>query len=77
MSEAVDRNPIPALPIPERKAIVERINASIAEDTDSTGLTEEQKRELDRRLEEFRKNPESGLSWEQVEHAALTRWRKT
>lgn len=29
--------------------------------------------ELERRVEEFDKNPESGLTWEQVEHNILTR----
>jgi len=34
-------------------------------------LTEEQKKELDKRLEDYYKNPESGSSWEEVKARIL------
>jgi putative addiction module component (TIGR02574 family) len=40
-------------------------------------LTEEMKQELDRRHEEFLKNPESGMSWEQVKASILGKEKRS
>ena len=54
------------LSIPERLALVEEIWDSIAEDNEYFELTEEQRQELDRRLEAFRANPSRGRTWEEI-----------
>jgi putative addiction module component (TIGR02574 family) len=51
------------LPVSERIRLVEAIWDSIAETPAAVKLTDEQKLELDRRLEAFEKNPEAGSSW--------------
>jgi putative addiction module component (TIGR02574 family) len=40
-------------------------------------LTEEMKQELDRRHEEFLKNPESGMTWEQVKASILGKEKRS
>ena len=54
------------LSVPERLALVEEIWDSIAEDTKYFALTDEQRQELDRRLESFRVNPSRGRTWEEI-----------
>ncbi len=54
------------LSIAERIQLVEDIWDSIAEVPDSLGLTEEQKTELDRRLDSYHQDPTSGSPWEEV-----------
>lgn len=54
------------LPVPERIRIVETIWDSIADTPEAVALTEEQKAELDRRLEAFESNPDAGSSWDDV-----------
>jgi len=54
------------LSISERILLVEEIWDSIAKENESIELTEEQKEELDRRLEFSRKNPNAGRSWDEI-----------
>lgn len=54
------------LSIPERLTLVQEIWDSIAEDNEYFELTEEQRQELDRRLESFRTNPSQGRTWEEI-----------
>ena len=54
------------LSIPERIQLVEDIWDSIAAETEALPLTAEQQAELDRRLEEHRRDPDSAIPWEQV-----------
>jgi putative addiction module component (TIGR02574 family) len=54
------------LSIPERLALVEEIWNSIAEDNEYFELSEEQRQQLDRRLESFRANPSQGRTWEEI-----------
>jgi putative addiction module component (TIGR02574 family) len=51
------------LPVPERIRIVEAIWDSIA---DAPELSDEQKAELDQRLESLEKNAEAGSTWAEV-----------
>jgi putative addiction module component (TIGR02574 family) len=60
-----------ALPVPERIALVEAIWESIAHSDEAIQLSAGQEAELDRRLAESRKNPDSGIAWEAV-YAGLT-----
>ena len=50
----------------ERIELVEAVWDSIAESPESLPVTAAQKRELDRRLEEYEKNPQAGRTWEQI-----------
>ena len=54
------------LSISERIQLVEDIWDSIAEVPDSIPLTDEQKAELDRRLDAYHKNPHTGSPWSVV-----------
>ncbi len=54
------------LSVPERLALVEEIWDSIAEDTEYFALTDEQRQELDRRLEALRVNPSQGRTWDEI-----------
>ena len=51
------------LSVSERIQLVQDIWDSIAEVPDSIPLTDEQKAELDRRLDAYRKDPHSGSPW--------------
>ena len=54
------------LSIAERLQLVQDIWDSIADDTEALPLTDAQKAELDRRLEQHRSDPDSAIPWEQV-----------
>ena len=51
------------LSIPERLKLVQEIWESIREFPEEIPLTQEQKDELDRRLEEHRADPDSAIPW--------------
>ena len=53
-----------SLPADERLRIVEAIWDSIAAEPDSIPVTEAQKREIESRLEEYRRNPSIAIPWE-------------
>jgi putative addiction module component (TIGR02574 family) len=55
-----------ALPVAERIQLVEDLWDSIAEDAGSFQVTEAQRKELDRRLDDFEAYPVAGAPWEQV-----------
>lgn len=61
---SIDR--IKKLSIAERILIVEDIWDSIISSKEDFPISEEQKKELDSRLETYYKNPNEGKSWEQV-----------
>ena len=54
------------LSIPDRISLVEEIWDSIAEENEAFELTDDQKRELDRRLEAARTNAVVGRTWEEI-----------
>ena len=55
-----------ALPLAERVRLADQIWDTIAAEAYDPDLTTEQLAELERRAEEFRKNPNDGTSWEEV-----------
>ena len=61
------------LPVAERLKLVEAIWDSIAEAPEVLDLTEAQRSELDRRLDEYEKNPEVGSPWSEVKERVLKR----
>ena len=57
---------IKELSIEERILLIEEIWDSIEAEQEMLELTEEQKEELDRRIESYRKSPGEGVTWEVV-----------
>lgn len=55
-----------ALPVEDRVRLVEAIWASISAVPEALPLTEWQKEELDRRLDDLEKNPDAGSTLEEV-----------
>ena len=60
------------LSIEERILLIEEIWDSIESEQEMPDLTEEQKAELDRRLESYRKNPDESLTWESVKSRLMS-----
>ncbi len=60
------------MPETERRELVETIDLEFGDFNDE--LTPEQIAELERRAKEFRKNPQSGIPWEQVQENARKRF---
>jgi len=67
MAGRISMSDILALSIEERLRLMEEIWETIADSPDVVPLTDEQRRELDRRLEAYRRDPNTGYSWSQVE----------
>ncbi len=55
-----------SMSVPERIQLVEDIWNSIAEVPECVPLTEDQKAELDRRLDAYHRNPDEGSPWGMV-----------
>ena len=55
-----------SLSVDERIHLVEDIWESIAEVPEAVPLSQAQREELDRRLEEYHRDPEAGSPWEDV-----------
>jgi putative addiction module component (TIGR02574 family) len=60
---------IAALSIDDRIHVVQEIWDGIAAERGYPDLTESQKREIDRRIDESDKNPENILTWEEVKRS--------
>jgi len=59
------------LPVSERLKLVEAIWDSIADAPEALELSDAQRSELDRRLEEYERNPSSGSPWSEVKARIL------
>ncbi|MEX2198410.1 MAG: addiction module protein [Burkholderiales bacterium] len=70
MSTSLKTLGIERLSVEERIALVEEIWDSIAE---ATPLTQAQRRELDRRLQDHEANPDDAVSWEVVKASMAAR----
>ena len=66
-------NQIVALSIQDRIRLVQAILESIAAEQVHPDLTEFQKQELDRRINDFEANPENVLTWEEVKASVKAR----
>ena len=58
---------LPKLELADRREIFDRICEMQERDLLTGGATDEEKSLLDRELEEYRRNPEAGSSWQEVE----------
>ncbi|TAG85940.1 MAG: hypothetical protein EAZ09_05260 [Oscillatoriales cyanobacterium] len=66
-------NQIVALSIQDRIRLVQAILESIAAEQVHPDLTEFQKQELDRRINDYEANPENVLTWEEVKASVKAR----
>ena len=57
---------IKKLSLPEKVLIVEEIWNSIAQDNEYPELTDEQKTELNRRIDSYHANPKKGKTWDEI-----------
>jgi putative addiction module component (TIGR02574 family) len=64
-------NDLLELPVSERLRLVEDLWDSIAEVPEAIELSEDQRTELDRRLEAYREDPESGSPWNEIKERIL------
>ena len=63
---SIDLAEVLALPVEERIALAQSIWDSVAVAPEAVPLTEEQRVELEGRLREYRRNPDSGSPWPAV-----------
>lgn len=66
-------NQIIALSIQDRIRLVQAILDSIAAEQDYLDLTDSQKQELDRRIDDYEANPDNVLTWEEVKASVKAR----
>lgn len=59
-----------ALPAADRLDVIERLWDSLAAAPEAIELTDAQRRELDRRIDEMDSQPDNGAAWEDVKAAA-------
>jgi putative addiction module component (TIGR02574 family) len=64
-------NQIIALSIQDRIRLVQAILDSIASEQDYLDLTDSQKQELDRRIDDYEANPDNVLTWEEVKASVV------
>lgn len=76
MNASIKSLGIDRLPIEERLALVEEIWDSIAADSAAVPLTEAQRAELQKRIEEDDAHPDDLASWEQIKASTLSRLGK-
>jgi putative addiction module component (TIGR02574 family) len=63
----IDMDAIRRLSVPERVRLVQDIWDSLQPTARDLPLTEEQQALIDRRLDDHRRDPESAVSWEEVQ----------
>jgi putative addiction module component (TIGR02574 family) len=68
-------NQVLNLPVADRLDLVHRLWNSLLEDPESVRLSDDQKQELDRRYEQYLKDPAEGSTWEEVEAFVRARLR--
>jgi putative addiction module component (TIGR02574 family) len=70
---AVNLSEVLKLPLTERLKLVEAIWESIAEFPEALELTDAQREELDRRLEDYENDPDAGVPWSEVRARLLAK----
>ena len=76
MNASIKSLGIDRLPIEERLALVEDLWDSISDDSAALPLTEAQRVELQKRIEEDDAHPDDVVPWEQVKASTLARLAK-
>lgn len=70
---ALTRSNVLSLSVPERIQFVEDIWDTVAEVPEEVALTDEQKVELDRRLDAYHQHPDEGTPWGMVRERIRSR----
>lgn len=73
MDIAITLDRITELSIAERIQIVQAILESIAVEQSVPDLTDDQKREIDRRISSYEANPEDVMTWDEVKASVRRR----
>jgi len=73
MEKNISMSEVLKLSISERIQLVEDVWDSIATISKPVELTQKQKKELDRRLASYHKDPSSGSPWEEVKKRILSK----
>jgi putative addiction module component (TIGR02574 family) len=73
MSERLKALGIDRMSITERLALMHEILDSITEEQEETSLTDDQRKELERRIAANKANPANVIPWEEIKAAALAR----
>jgi len=60
------------LPLEERVQLVQDLWDSISKELHQEALTEEQKQELDRRLDAMEINPRAGILWDELKKSLMS-----
>ena len=76
MSPTLQALGIDRLSVPERIALAQAIWDSIPAETHPPLLTEAQRQELQRRIDDHEANPDDVVPWEQIKAEALARFRR-
>jgi len=76
MSPTLESLGIDKMSVEDRLALADAIWESVVEDEDQSPLSEDQKREIDRRLAAHDANPDAAKSWDEVEARLLAKVRK-
>ncbi len=66
MSQAKHSSSYEELSIPERIELLQRLWDELAAQPENIELTDAQRAELDRRLDDYRRDPNAGVSWESL-----------
>ena len=69
---SIDLAKVLALPVEERIRLAQSIWDSVVEVPEAVEVTEEQREELNRRLDAYRKDPSAGSPWPEVKERILT-----
>lgn len=76
MSPTLQALGIDRLSVPERIALAQAIWDSIPAEAHPPLLTEAQRQELQRRIDDHEANPDDVVPWEQIKAEALARFRR-
>lgn len=66
MDIATTLKEIGTLSVEDRIYLVQAIWDSIADEQDYPDLTDSQKRELDKRIDDYERNPDQVITWEEI-----------
>lgn len=73
MKKRISVSDVAEFSIAERIQFVEDVWDSIAVLPDQVNMTDDVKKELDKRLESYHRNPDSGSPWEEVRQRILAK----
>ncbi len=72
MSQAKHSSSYDELSIPERIELLQRLWDELATHPEEIELTDAQRAELDRRLEDYQRDPSAGVAWESLRDTLRT-----